>query len=115
MMIKVIKLKRLSGYRLHATFSDGMAGEHDFSAIVGESGPMVEPLRDPVFFARVFLENGSPTGRTVSMSRPAGCAERSRRPARWRGTRRRRRREERVLRIRIGMNTELVGRIEQKA
>jgi hypothetical protein len=54
-MIKVAKIKHLDGHRLHATFSDGSAGEYDFSAIVGESGPMVEPLRDPAFFARVFL------------------------------------------------------------
>jgi hypothetical protein len=60
-MIKVAKIKCLGGYRLRATFSDGMAGECDFSAIVGESGPMVEPLRDPAFFARVFLEDGAPT------------------------------------------------------
>ncbi len=60
-MIKVTKLKCLGGYRLHATFSDGAAGEHDFSALVAESGPMVEPLRDPAYFARVFLEDGAPT------------------------------------------------------
>jgi hypothetical protein len=60
-MIKVTKLKPLGGYRLHATFSDGTAGEHDFSALVADSGPMVEPLRDPAYFARVFLEDGAPT------------------------------------------------------
>jgi hypothetical protein len=60
-MIKVTKLKYLGGYRLHATFSDGTAGEHDFSALVAESGPMGEPLRDPAYFARVFLEDGAPT------------------------------------------------------
>jgi hypothetical protein len=60
-MIKVAKIKCLGGHRLRATFSDGMAGEHDFSAIVGEGGPMAEPLRDPAFFARVFLEDGAPT------------------------------------------------------
>jgi Protein of unknown function (DUF2442) len=60
-MIKVAKIKYLGGYRLRATFSDGMAGEYDFSTIVSESGPMVEPLRDPAFFARVFLEDGAPT------------------------------------------------------
>jgi hypothetical protein len=38
-----------------------MAGEYDFATIVGESGPMVEPLREPEFFARVFLEDGAPT------------------------------------------------------
>jgi hypothetical protein len=61
MMIKVVKIKRLGGYRLHATFSDGTAGEHDFSALVAESGPMIEPLRDPAYFARVFLKDGAPT------------------------------------------------------
>ena len=61
MMIKVAKIKYLGEHRLRATFSDGMAGEYDFSAIVGEGGPMAEPLRDPAFFARVFLEDGAPT------------------------------------------------------
>jgi hypothetical protein len=61
MMIKVAKIKCLGGHRLRATFSDGMAGEYDFAAIVGEGGPMAEPLRDPAFFARVFLEDGAPT------------------------------------------------------
>ena len=60
-MIKVTKLKCLGGHRLHATFSDGAAGEHDFSGLVAASGPMGEPLRDPAYFARVFLEDGSPT------------------------------------------------------
>jgi Protein of unknown function (DUF2442) len=54
MMIEVTKLKHLGGHRLHATFSDGTAGEHDFSALLAESGPMGEPLRDPAYFARVF-------------------------------------------------------------
>jgi hypothetical protein len=47
-MIKVARIKCLGGHRLRATFSDGMAGEY-------------EPLRDPAFFARVFLEDGAPT------------------------------------------------------
>jgi Protein of unknown function (DUF2442) len=60
-MIKVAKIKYLDGYRLRATFSDGMAGEYDFSAIVAVGGPMVEPLRNQAYFARVFLEDGAPT------------------------------------------------------
>ena len=60
-MVEVTKLKYLGGYRLHATFSDGTAGEYDFSALVAQTGPMVEPLRDPYYFARVFLECGAPT------------------------------------------------------
>jgi hypothetical protein len=60
-MVEVTKLKYLGGYRLHVTFSDGATGEHDFSSIVAQTGPMVEPLRDPAYFARVFLEYGAPT------------------------------------------------------
>jgi hypothetical protein len=60
-MSKVARIKCLGGHRLRATFSDGMAGDYDFSAIVGGSGPMVEPLRDPAYFARAFLEDGAPT------------------------------------------------------
>jgi uncharacterized protein DUF2442 len=58
-MITVAKIKCLGGHLIRATFSDGMAGEYDFSANL--SGPMAEPLRDPAFFARVFLEDGAPT------------------------------------------------------
>src|SRR5258708_39843770 len=61
MMIKVKNIKCLGGHRLRGTFSEDMADEYDFSAVVGGSGPMVEPLRDHVFFARVFLEDGAPT------------------------------------------------------
>jgi Protein of unknown function (DUF2442) len=60
-MVEVTKLKYLGGYRLLATFSDGTAGEYDFSALVAQTGPMVEPLRDPAYFARVFLDYGAPT------------------------------------------------------
>jgi Protein of unknown function (DUF2442) len=60
-MIKVTKIKYLGDYRLHATFSNGTAGEHNFAALVAGSGPMGQPLRDPAYFARVFLEDGAPT------------------------------------------------------
>ena len=60
-MIKVTKLKVLDGFKLELQFSDGSAGVLDCSGIVAEEGPMVEPLRDPAFFARAFLEYGAPT------------------------------------------------------
>jgi hypothetical protein len=60
-MIEVTKLKYLGDYRLHAAFSDGTAGDHDFSALVAASGPMGEPLRDSEYFARAFLDDGAPT------------------------------------------------------
>ena len=60
-MIEVAKIEHLGGHRLHATFSDGTAGEHDFASLVAGSGPMGQPLHDPAYFARVFLEDGAPT------------------------------------------------------
>jgi hypothetical protein len=60
-MNKVTKINWLGGYRLHATFSDGALGECDFSTLVAQAGPMGQPLRDPSYFARVFLEDGAPT------------------------------------------------------
>jgi Protein of unknown function (DUF2442) len=85
-MNKVVKLKWLGGYRLHATFSDGATGERDFSAMVAEAGPMAQPLRDAAYFARVFLEDVPPPGLTASICAPIGCAAKSRRPGRWRAT-----------------------------
>lgn len=57
-IMHVVKVEKLGGFRLRLRFSDGTEGERDFSDIVAESGEMVAPLRDPVFFARVFLECG---------------------------------------------------------
>jgi hypothetical protein len=58
-IVKIVKVDKLGGFRLRLHFSNGAIGERDFSDIVGEGGPMVEPLRDPAFFARVFLEYGT--------------------------------------------------------
>jgi hypothetical protein len=58
MLIKVRKAKPLGGHRLTIEFSDDTIGERDFSSIVGESGSMLEPLKDPTYFRRVFVEDG---------------------------------------------------------
>jgi hypothetical protein len=57
-LIKVRKAKALGGHRLMIEFSDDTVGERDFSFIVGEAGPMLEPLKDPAYFRRVFVEDG---------------------------------------------------------
>lgn len=54
MLIKVRKAKPLDGYRLTIEFSDDMTGERDFSFMTRETGPMLEPLKDPAYFRRVF-------------------------------------------------------------
>lgn len=61
MLAKVTRLEKLGGFRLRVRFNDGTTGEHDFARLVNEPGPMVEPLRDESYFARVFLEFGAPT------------------------------------------------------
>ena len=61
MLIRVRQLEVLPSYRLRLTFSDGKQGVYDCASIVERTGPMVQPLRDEKYFARVFLEAGAPT------------------------------------------------------
>ena len=60
-MIDVVSVKTLGGFRLRVGFSDGAAGIHDFSSTVARDGEMVRPLKDPAFFARMFVELGALT------------------------------------------------------
>ncbi len=60
-MIDVIGVRPLGGHRLEIEFSDGTAGVHDFAAIVEKTGSMSQPLQDPAYFARVFIEDGALT------------------------------------------------------
>jgi len=58
-MIDVVSVKTIGGYKLQVGFSDGSVGVHDFSATAARDGEMVRPLKDPAFFARVFVELGA--------------------------------------------------------
>jgi hypothetical protein len=58
---KVVEISAVHPFRLKVRFGDGASGVHDCLALVNETGPMVEPLRDPDYFARVFLDYGAPT------------------------------------------------------
>jgi len=58
MLIKVRKARVLGDHRLAVEFSDDTIGERDFSFIKSESGPMLEPLKEPAYFKRVFVEDG---------------------------------------------------------
>jgi Protein of unknown function (DUF2442) len=57
-LVDVTRVEPRGGYRLALAFSDGTEGERDFADMVAEGGEMVEPLRDPAFFTRVFLDDG---------------------------------------------------------
>jgi Protein of unknown function (DUF2442) len=60
-MVEVLRLKVLPDFRLWLRFTDGREGIWDMSALLSQTGPMLEPLRDPDFFARAFVEMGAPT------------------------------------------------------
>ena len=60
-MVDVLRLRVLEGYRLWVRFTDGKEGVRDLSDVIDEGGPMVEPLKSPDFFKRVFVEMGAPT------------------------------------------------------
>ncbi len=57
-LVKVTQVKPLDGYRLWLRFSNGREGVRDLSDVLAEGGTMVEPLKDPAMFARVFIECG---------------------------------------------------------
>jgi hypothetical protein len=60
-VVHVRRARRIGPYRLKLWFTDGTAGEWDFSGLAGRSGPMVEPFKDPAYFDRVFIEFGALT------------------------------------------------------
>jgi hypothetical protein len=60
-IVHVRKLKKLGDYRLKLWFTDGQAGEWDFSGLAARTGEMALPFRDPTYFDRVFLEVGALT------------------------------------------------------
>jgi uncharacterized protein DUF2442 len=61
MMIDVIGVRSLGGHELEIEFSDGTIGTRDFAAVATKTGTMAEPLKDPAYFARVFIEDGALT------------------------------------------------------
>lgn len=58
-LTKIVSVEYLDGYRLRLSFGSGASGVHDFSDMVVEPGPMMEPLRDQAMFRRAFLELGA--------------------------------------------------------
>ncbi len=53
----VVRAEYRGGHRLHLLFQDGRAKTVDFSPWL--TGPVFEPLKDPVYFERFFLEAGT--------------------------------------------------------
>jgi hypothetical protein len=62
MLTTVTSLKVIHPYGPEVRFNDGSGGVHDCSALIERGvGPVIRPLKDPAFFARVYLEWGAPT------------------------------------------------------
>ncbi|MGH6952163.1 MAG: DUF2442 domain-containing protein [Vitreimonas sp.] len=59
--IAVHTLRHLGGHRFWVEFSDGMAGEWDYSRAKQRPGPMAAPLKDETYIAKAFLAMGAPT------------------------------------------------------
>jgi hypothetical protein len=60
-LVEMVGIEKKGGHRPLIRFSDGSFGEHDFSTMSTEPGPLLEPLREAHYFARVFLGFGALT------------------------------------------------------
>lgn len=64
-MVEARRVRALDGNRLEIVFDDDTMGVIDLASFIGV-GEVTEPLRDPAYFRRVFVEMGTPTW-------PNGC------------------------------------------
>ena len=53
-MFKVVHVETRQAGKIFVRLADGVAGEVDLNRRL--TGPMFEPLRDPAFFGRVFID-----------------------------------------------------------
>jgi len=60
-VIHVHRFEKLGIYLLKLQFTDGLAGEWNFSALAGDPRPVTAPFRDPAYFDKVFLDFGALT------------------------------------------------------
>lgn len=60
-LVDVRRFERVGPWRLKLWFTDGRAGEWDFSYLTQDPRPMLQPFKDPAWFDRVFLDFGALT------------------------------------------------------
>ena len=53
----VVRAERRGGFTVHLLFNDGVEGSVDLADLL--TGPVLEPLKDPDYFARFFLDGGT--------------------------------------------------------
>jgi hypothetical protein len=59
-MIKLKKVRGLDNYQLECQFENGKTVIYDMRYILEKSTPMLDPLKNPIYFKEVFLESGAP-------------------------------------------------------
>lgn len=57
---KILKVKTQE-FKLICRFDDGSVVVYDMTGVVGESGPMIDPLKEKRFFKKAFVESGAVT------------------------------------------------------
>ncbi|MBI4755635.1 MAG: DUF2442 domain-containing protein [Betaproteobacteria bacterium] len=59
-MIKIVRAEHLEAFSIRLSFSDGTEGVFDAAAsLLPKKGTLIEPLRNPDYFRRFFLELGA--------------------------------------------------------
>jgi hypothetical protein len=72
MMTKLIEAKWLGERLIELRFSVGLGGTWDATTLLKRTGPPLDPLRDPGYLARFFIDAGSlcwPNGLELSPDR----------------------------------------------
>jgi len=60
-VVHIRRFEKVGPYRLKLQFTDGLAGEWDFSFLANDPRPNTAAFRDPAFFDKVFLDWGALT------------------------------------------------------
>lgn len=60
-MIHLIQSVSTRGFVLICHYSSGEIVEYDMGDVLQEKGRMSQPLKEPNFFDKVFVESGTPT------------------------------------------------------
>ena len=71
-MTKLVEAKSLGERLIELRFSDGLDGTWDATTLLKHTGPLLDPLRDPVYFVRFFIDAGAlcwPNGLELSPDR----------------------------------------------
>lgn len=60
-VVHVRRFEKVGPYRLKLQFTDGLAGEWDFSGLTADNRPVAQVFKDPAYFDQVFLDFGALT------------------------------------------------------